>query len=369
MDSAIVVGAGSFGASIAWTLARRGIATTLIDQFEPGDPRASSGGETRLYRCSHGGDTEYAVMARRARELWRELEAETGETLLEETGMAWFAHRSDGWESHSERTLQELGIPCERVDAAELFPSFNDDDLEFTLFEPEAGAIRAARAVRALVTDARANGVTVVRGRARPAEGGVDVDGVRRLTAGMVVWACGGWLPLLFPGLVHLRVTRQDLFFLDGGPDWRGRPCWVDYDMAMYGTSDVDDLGVKLAPDVEGPSVSADDPLPEPDPDNEATARGYAQRRFPGLGAAALTGWKTCRYELSADSHFIAAPHPFHDDWWIVGGGSGHGFKHGPALAERVVTAMLGEGGRLADRFALGERAPGRSFRTAGSGG
>ena len=75
MDTAIVVGAGSFGASLAWTLARQGVSVTLIDQFEPGDPRATSGGETRLIRCAHGADKEYTASSRRARELWKELEA------------------------------------------------------------------------------------------------------------------------------------------------------------------------------------------------------------------------------------------------------------------------------------------------------
>src|SRR3954464_11023888 len=153
MDSAIVVGAGTFGASLAWLLARDGVAVTLIDQFEPGDPRATSGGETRLYRCGHGAAADSPAPARRGRELWRELEAETGEQLLLERGVAWFAHRADGWEAHSERTLGALGIPCSRLgvaDAARLYPSFGGDDLEFVLFEPEAGAIRAAAATRAL---------------------------------------------------------------------------------------------------------------------------------------------------------------------------------------------------------------------------
>ena len=77
MDSAIVVGAGTFGASLAWWLAREGVSVTLVDQFEPGDRRATSGGETRLYPLRHGGDREYTRSARRARELWRELEAES----------------------------------------------------------------------------------------------------------------------------------------------------------------------------------------------------------------------------------------------------------------------------------------------------
>jgi NADPH-dependent 2,4-dienoyl-CoA reductase/sulfur reductase-like enzyme len=92
----VIVGAGTFGASLAWWLARGGDEVTLVDQFEPGDPRASLGGETRLYRCAHGPDTDYTAMARRARTLWRELEEESGEELLVECGLAWFAQREDG---------------------------------------------------------------------------------------------------------------------------------------------------------------------------------------------------------------------------------------------------------------------------------
>src|SRR5215213_1099777 len=123
----VIVGAGVFGASLAWWLARSGERVTLVDQFPPGDRRASSGGETRLYRCAHGSDAEYTVMARRARTLWRELETESGEELMIDCGVAWFAHRSDGWEAESERMLQEHGIPVERLDpasGARLFPSF-----------------------------------------------------------------------------------------------------------------------------------------------------------------------------------------------------------------------------------------------------
>src|SRR5206468_7605280 len=109
----VIVGAGTFGASLAWWLARAGERVTLVDQFEPGDPRASSGGETRLLRCGYGDDADYAMMARRARTLWRELERESGEDLLVECGVAWFAHRQDGWEAASERTLAAQGIPVE----------------------------------------------------------------------------------------------------------------------------------------------------------------------------------------------------------------------------------------------------------------
>src|SRR5689334_14818700 len=122
----VIVGAGTFGASLAWTLARRGDAVTLVDQFEPGDRRATSGGESRLIRCAHGGDADYTASARRARALWRELEAESGDELMAEVGTAWFAQREDGWEAESQRAMTAQRIPCERLDpaeAAKLFPS------------------------------------------------------------------------------------------------------------------------------------------------------------------------------------------------------------------------------------------------------
>src|ERR687893_1290024 len=171
MEHAVIVGAGSFGASLAWWLARGGTAVTLVDQFEPGDRRATSGGESRLIRCGHGSDAGYTASARRARTLWRELEAECGEELMVEIGMAWFAQREDGWEAESQRAMTEQGIPCERLDPAEatkLFPSLGTDDLAFVLYEPEAGVVRAQRAVRALAAQAAAPGARLVRGLALP---------------------------------------------------------------------------------------------------------------------------------------------------------------------------------------------------------
>jgi sarcosine oxidase len=402
----VIVGAGTFGASLAWWLARAGERVTLVDQFEPGDVRATSGGETRLIRCSHGGDADYTAMARRARTLWRELEAESGEDLLVECGVVWFAHGEDGWEAASQRTMDAQCIPAKRLDvseAARLFPSLRGDDLAFVLLEPEAGALRAQRAVRAMASQAAAHGARVVRGRAspssRPAAGAPPVarrrpssdepaapatavaagttpsieavavleDGTR-LEGDVVVWACGGWLAQLFGNLVALTVTRQELLFFDGGAAWRtpGVPAWVDYDHAMYGTADLDALGVKAALDVEGPPLDPDAELDET-PTTEAPVRAYLGRRFPALEPAPLAGVRTCRYELSPDSQFIAARHPAHERVWLVGGGSGHGFKHGPAMAERIAAA-LAAGTALGERFGLGARATARSLRTAGSG-
>ena len=264
------------------------------------------------------------------------------------------------------------GIPCERLsvaDAARRYPSFRGDDLEFVLFEPEAGVVRAQRAVQALAARAAAHGATIVRGRASPGgDGAVLVGGSDPVTGDVVVWACGGWLAGLFGDLVPLAVTRQELLFVDGGPAWRepGVPSWVDYDRAMYGTADLDSLGVKAALDVEGPQLDPDAEL-DAEPAAEPAVRAYLRDRFPALEHAPLTEVRACRYELTPDSNFIAARHPDDERVWLVGGGSGHGFKHGPAMAERVAAAIAG-GEPLPARFGLGARAPARSLRTAGSG-
>ena len=364
----MIVGAGTFGASLAWHLAGRGDDVTLIDQFEPGDARATSGGETRLIRCAHGADADYAAMARRARTLWGELERESGEELMSECGISWFAHGDDGWEAASERTLRDLDIPVVHQsveEAARQFPSFKGDDLAWVLHEPEAGVLRAQKCVQTLARQAAARGARILHGRAEPDGARVRLDG-DTLEGDRVVWSCGGWLAGLFEGLVELRVTRQELFFFDGGPDWARAPGWVDYDRAVYGTGDVDDLGAKVAWDAEGPPLDPDAELPAATGEIEQLTRGYAAARFPALARAPLKGAKTCRYELSPDSQFIAAPHPEHAHVWIVGGGSGHGFKHGPAMAERLASAWH-DGTPLPARFALGRRERGTSLRSAGS--
>jgi glycine/D-amino acid oxidase-like deaminating enzyme len=368
MQRVVIVGAGTFGASLAWWLAGRGDEVVLVDQFEPGDRRATSGGETRLIRCAHGAEADYAAMARRAWTLWRELEGESGAELLTQTGVCWFAHEKNGWEAKSRRTLTKLGIPNERWsvdDAAKRFPSFNGDDLSWVLYEPEAGVLRAQKAIQTLVREAQVRGATLVQGKAIP-DGDYAIVNGKGYEGDRIVWAAGGWLRQLFPDLVQLRVTLQELFFFDGGPAWRHAPAWVDYDRATYGTNDLDQLGVKVAWDHEGPPVEPDADLPPATPETEALARGYLADRFPALAPAPLEGSTTCRYELSADSHFIAAPHPEHPSVWLVGGGSGHGFKHGPAMAERLAAAWDGDE-PLPKHFALGERAKGASFRSAGS--
>jgi sarcosine oxidase len=354
-----------FGAAIADRLAGEDFEVTLVERAEPGHEGAESGGESRLIRCAHGDDELYTRSARRARELWLELR----EDLIEPTGVAWLARRRDGWETDSEQVIRRLGIPVERrapEAGAELFPTLETSDLAFVLWEPEAGVLRAAEATRALAERAAGRGAKLVRGEARPDGAAVLVAG-ERLEADLVVWACGAWLAELFPGLVELRVTLQEITFFETPAGWEA-PGFVDYDGAVYGCGPLDGYGMKVAIDEDGPPVDPSRRPAEARSETIAKARDYVAHRFPALAGAPLQRAKTCHYSLSGDLGFILDRHPEHESVWLAGGGSGHGFKHGPAFAEHAVAAMTGAA-QPEPRWALGPRSGGRGLRTAGWSG
>jgi glycine/D-amino acid oxidase-like deaminating enzyme len=351
MTSAVVVGAGVFGAATARELDLRGFDVTLVEQYSPGNVRSGSGGDTRLLRFAHGGEEWYSRSARRALELWRALEEETHERVFEPVGVAWFDTGGD-FTTRSAETLARLAIRAELLtpdEARGLFPSVGGDDLRGVLFEPEAGVLYARRATQAL-----ARGLRIEPGRATPGE---------PPQADVVVWACGSWLARLFAGVVTQKVSRRDVFFFGARGDWSGAPGWCDYDGAFYGTGDIAGLGVKVAPDVHGDEVDPDRLERVPKAENERLAREYAARRFPALADAPLVGARVCQYDLTPDAHFLVARHPEQPGWWLVGGGSGHGFKHGPAIGEYVADCV--EGKRKPEPFhGLGPRQPGAGLRT-----
>jgi sarcosine oxidase len=365
--SVVIVGAGVFGASLARQCARSGWDVTLVERVAPGHVRAGSGDESRIIRCGHGEDEWHTASARRAWALWHEIDP----ALVVASGVLWLAHGDAGWEAASERTLQRLGIPCARVDPAEYFPSFAGEEIAWGLWEPEAGVLRARDATKTLVAQAVDAGADLVLADARPDGGAVVLDDGRRLEADRVVWACGAWMPALLGAVADLRITQQDVFYFGASAAWRtpGVPTWVDYDAAAYGVGDVDGRGVKVCSDREGPGGFDPDGDRVPWPEHERRAREILAHHFPDLATAPLVGTRVCQYELTADTRFLIAPHPGRDGRvWLLGGGSGHGFKHGPALAERVEAWLAGD--EPPDpRFGLGARVADRALRTAGSAG
>lgn len=371
--TAVVVGAGVFGAATTLALVRDGWDVTLLERATPGHAAASSGGESRLLRSSHGTNRWYTELAWRAHAGWREVEQESGRDVLAETGLIWFARDADGWEADSQRVLSAVGVPVERLTperVAELYPSVRTDDLVFGLWEPHAGVLRAATGTRALAELAVRAGATLRVGMdARPDGTAVRVDD-GLLHADRVVWACGPWLGPLFPGRLELSVTQQDTCWFAAPAAWRADrvPAWVDFTGAAYGTGDLDGHGFKCSTDRQGPPFDPDRDDRLPRPEHIEAARDILAHRFPALTGAPLQGTRTCQYTTTVDTGFVIAP--LEDDHvvWVAGGGSGHAFKHGPALGTYVAEVVAGS--RAPDeRFGVSTRTPSGSLRTAGHRG
>lgn len=377
-----VVGAGVIGTWTALEAVERGLSVCLVDQFGPGDPRATSGDESRITRASHGQDRLYPIWSREALARWIALAEEAGSPIFEPCGVVWFSREEQGFVADSEATLRSLGIPAEHLspsEAAARWP-IRTDDLAFVLYEPEAGALRARQGVRAAAAAFERRGGVLRRGRVRP--GSIDrgrladvaADDGSRIGADAFAFAAGPWLARLFPGLLRglISVTRQDVLYLGADPagpamDAATVPAWVDDDEAFYGIPAIDGRGFKAAPDSYGPPTDPDRMDRVIEPGSVEVTRAFLARRFPALADAPVIETRVCQYETTPDTNWLIDRHPELENLWLAGGGSGHAFKHGPRIGRYVVDRIMGVDAdpAIAARFSLSRERPlGRGMRS-----
>lgn len=386
-----VVGAGAFGGWTALHLLRRGARVTLLDAWGPGNSRASSGGDTRVIRGMYGAAETYTRWVVRSFELWREAERRWGLDLYHPTGSLWLFRGDDGYARASLPILEAAGLPARRLDFAEArrrFPQVAFDGVRSVYAEEEAGYLTARRACRAVARAVAAEGGELRRAvaapfpaqtlRSRRLERLRLADG-SDLAADRFVFACGPWLGELFPEAVghRIRPTRQEVFFF-GPPAGDGRfdegrcPVWVDFgERILYGVPGNEHRGFKVADDTHGEEVDPTSLERRPSGEALGRARTLLRERFPAMAEAPLLEARVCQYENTADGHYLIDRHPGAENLWLVGGGSGHGFKLGPALGERVAAWVLEEEEPLA-QFALerfdGIQGPERSQLETGEG-
>ena len=370
MTAVAVIGAGAFGGWTALELRRRGARVTLLDAWGPGNARASSGGETRVIRATYGSRAIYSVMASRALERWRAYDAQWNTGLYRQTGVLWMFGADDAFGRASTETLHSLGIPFDALDpteAARRFPHISFDGIRTVFWEPEAGYLFARRACAHVVERFVAEGGAYRQAAVREpvAIEGRPLRRVELLDGGAIeadafVFACGPWLGRLFPGVVGSRVqpTRQEVFYF-GTPAGDARfhdpamPVWLECgERIVYGIPGNAHRGFKVADDTPGPPLDPTSAARDASISGAAAARDVLRRRFPLLAAAPLLGSEVCQYEATPDAHFIVDCHPDAANVWIAGGGSGHGFKMGPALGELLASCVL-DGTHPDPQFAL----------------
>ena len=354
-----VIGAGIFGVSTALELIDRGHKVTLVEQFAQGDSRTTSNGLTRNIRFSHAEDEWYTRSAWKARSYWKELENRFSTELMIECGVAWFSHEKNGWGSLSYKTLESEGIPVEKLDpsdGARLYPSFNGDDLSFILFEPKGGVLRARKSVKVLSSAISAMGGKLIKGRAENIAGRISVDG-NEIKSDIVVWACGPWIPLLFDLDIDIQVTTQEVIFFESPPEWNTSniPAYTDIEEAFYGCGGCEDRPFKLASDARGKHFNPDKEERKLSNQQLQMCQNYLSKRFPSLSESIVNERRLCQYTSTSDSNWIVAPLPGLNNQWIVGAGSGHGFKHGPALG-KYVSDLIEDKIKPEPKFAINDR-------------
>lgn len=397
-----VVGAGVFGAWTALQLGRAGAAVVLIDAYGPGNSRASSGGESRMIRMGYGPDQIYTRMAQRSLARWQELfdrvgGAEISARLFQPTGILWLARDNDVYSERTLKTLEQCNVRHERLERAELlrrYPQIEPGEVTWAILEPDSGVLMARQAVLAVVAEARGCGVSYMDEAILPPEwnderkGGTgngereqtsisdpglnppsaisNCQSLRTASGGKIVakefvFACGPWLPKIFPALLVplIHVTKQEVFFFAVpagdrfGP--KRMPAWIDFADLVYGIPNLDNRGFKVAIDAHGPDFDPDTGDRVVSPEKLTAVRAYLAGRMPELRKAVVTETRVCQYENTSNGDFLIDRHPAFENVWLVGGGSGHGFKHGPAIGEHVA-ALISGSAQVEPRFALASK-------------
>jgi len=353
-----VIGAGVFGAWTALQLARRGKSVALVEAYGAGHSRSSSGDESRIIRMGYGKDEIYTRWSQRSLAQWKELFAANGQALFHETGVLWLAGEDQKRLNETRATLRQCGVAFEDLDLASLrarFPQIGLDGVCSAILEPQSGVLMARRAVAATVAESVRLGVTYVHAlveqpKAKGLLRAIKTTSGGEISAEQFVFACGSWLAKLFPEVVgpRLFVTRQEVFYF-GLPAGDSRfappalPTFLFQTDESYGMPDIESRGLKIALDAHGVAVDPDTQSRVVSEESAAKMRQYVAKRFPGLRDAPIAETRVCQYENTSNGDFLIDRHPEMGNLWFAGGGSGHGFKHGPAVGEYVAGQLFGE--------------------------
>jgi glycine/D-amino acid oxidase-like deaminating enzyme len=325
----------------------------------------------------YNGNVLYTDMVARAFGLWTAEAKRWGRSVYRKTGAIWIFEGDDAFARSSVPLLKERGIPVEQLspdEAARRFPQIRFDGARTVYVESDAGFLLARQSCELVRQSVIDGGGAYVQARAIPGRIGVSgLDGVRlasgeRLQADAYVFACGPWMGSVFPEVVGRGIiaTRQDVLYFGTPPDDRRFdddhfPVWVNVGARrMYGIPGNERRGFKVADDTEGGEIDPSTMNRVVSPEALRIARRTLARRFPALRDAPLVESRVCQYEYSPDGDFLLDRHPGARNVWLLGGGSGHGFKMGPALGEYVARLVL-DGATTATQFSYDQFRAGRT--------
>ena len=358
--SITVIGAGAFGGWTALFLLRNGYKVTLVDAWGAGNSRSSSGDETRVIRSTYGANETYFDLNVRALSLWKENQQRWGKQLLFQVGVLWFCY--DEKVEMIDATLpfmKKHGLEYRyfsKTEAAKQYPQVNVDDLHHLVLDTEGGYLKAREGAIAVREAFVQEGGRFVQAYAQPGDirsgklASICLSDGTTLHADAYVFACGPWLGKLFPDILDQVVTctKQEAYYFGIPYQYAGifdnMPAWIDVDGSdyYYGIPGNASRGFKIGVDKRGEGFDPTAGERQLNPEVLRKARDFIGHRFPWLKEAPLAENRVCPYENSPDGNFILDTHPEADNCWFLGGGSGHGYKHGPALGELAAQIITG---------------------------
>ena len=358
----IVIGLGAMGSAALYQLAKRGARVAGFDRFSPPHDLGSSHGDTRITRLAIGEGEHYTPLVQRSHEIWRDIEHETGASLLTQCGeliISSAARKSsihvEGFFQNTVDAARKYGIAHELLDANRIrtrFPLFDVRDDEVGYFEPEAGFVRPEACIAAELLLAEKYGAAVHRNEPvtsfAPSSDGVTVTtGRATYRADKIIVSAGAWLPKLMGGQFEslLLAYRQVLnwFAVEGDASLYAPqrfPVFIwelaDRPQGIYGFPVIDGSGLKVATEQYAETTSPDAVVRSVSP--EEIAAVYARtvaRNIKGLSARS-TKTTVCLYTVTPDAGFIIDRAPQSDRVILASCCSGHGFKHSPAIGEML---------------------------------
>ncbi len=372
----VVVGAGTFGIWTALELGRLGATVAVVDAYGPGNSRSTSGGETRGVRSSYGDLPHGLLWSRWANEAilrWIQWDEEgedlllprvfyqTGDLIMREAMVPYLRETASQWD--------QLGVDYEQLGPDEIgyrWPWIATEGITAALYEPNAGVVRARRAIESVAKRFELEGgkITVARARLGRSSGrklhDVVLDsGESSLAAATFIFALGPWFPKAFPELLgdRLRIPIGHVFYF-AVPDQR----FAFPNMPSYGVPGCTGWPA-LGPDHRGFRVrtggqAGDDPdtsdrwVP---PEAHERPRRILAQYFPDLVGAAINETRACHYEFGPPGNFLVDKHPDFDNVWLAGRGCAEAFKQGPVLGEYIAKRVLEieDDPELAEHFKL----------------
>ena len=294
----------------------------------------------------------------------KKIEEASNEKLVLSTGSLYMSQTEEYQSKAQARKEQHkrLGIhSTEILDQNEIkyrWPQIYSDDIAVAMYH-EGGAsgstLLARKGCQLVAKQFEKNGGKLMIAKGAPILNkgkieGIDIGKTKPLKAANYVFACGPWLPKIFPNLLFpkLKIQRRDVLFVGTPPgdnrfSYPNLPEWSVAGSGYYGFPDIEGRGFKVAP---YPDYNTFDPDTDERLVNHYQVKrthDFVKRRFPGLSKQPITESRVCQITNSVDGNFIVDQFPSSDNTWIIGGGSGHGFKHGPAIGEYAAKRILGQ--------------------------